>query len=58
LRRQRPLLELATRITKSSLAEALLEEEQREREADRQYWTILKKELETLRHARASLTKR
>ena len=58
LRRQRPLLELATTLTKPSLAEALLEEEQKEREADRQYWTPLKKELEKLRHARASLPRR
>jgi hypothetical protein len=55
LRRQRPLLELATTPTKSLLTEALIEEEQREREADRQYWVPLKKELERLRHARASL---
>ena len=53
LRRQRPLLELATTLKKSSLADALLAEEQREREADRQYWAPLKKELEKLRHARA-----
>ena len=58
LRRQRPLLELARTLTKSSLAEALLEEEQREREADRQYWAPLKKELERLRHARASEARR
>jgi hypothetical protein len=58
LRRQRPLLELATTPTKSLLADALIEEEQREREADRQYWVPLKKELERLRHARASLTRR
>ena len=54
LRRQRPLLELATTSTKSLLVDALIEEEQREREADRQYWVPLKKELERLRHARAS----
>jgi len=58
LRRQRPLLELATTHTKSSLADALLEEEQKERQADRQYWTPLKKELERLRHARASQARR
>jgi hypothetical protein len=54
LRRQRPLLKLATTSTKSLLAAALIEEERREREADRQYWAPLKKELERLRHARAS----
>lgn len=58
LRRQRPLLELATTLTKSLLEDALLEEEQREREADRQYWAPLKKELESLRHSRASQAKR
>jgi len=58
LRRQRPLLELATLQRKPSLADALLEEEQREREADRQYWAPLKKELETLRHSRALKEKR
>ena len=54
LRRQRPLLELAKTPTKSLLADALIEEEHREREADRQYWLPLRKELEKLRHARAS----
>jgi len=58
LRRQRPLLNLATTLTKASLADALLEEEERERETDRQYWVPLKKELERLRHSRASQTKR
>jgi len=58
LRRQRRLLNLATTLTKASLADALLEEEEREREADRQYWVPLKKELERLRHSRASQTKR
>jgi hypothetical protein len=58
LRRKRPLLELAATGNKSLLERALLEEEQREREADQQYWASLKKELENLRHARASLTKR
>ena len=53
LRRKRPLLELAVAGNKSLLERALFEEEQREREADRQYWAPLKKELENLRHARA-----
>ena len=56
--RKRPLLELAAMVSKSLLADALLEEEQREREADRQYWVPLKKELERLRHSRASQAKR
>jgi len=36
----------------------LLEEEQSERDADRQYWAPLKKDLEKLRHARARQAKR
>ena len=51
--RKRPLLKLAITGNNSSLADALLAEEQREREADRQYWAPLKKELESLRHALA-----
>ena len=58
LRRKRPLLELALAGASSSLADALLAEEQKEREADRQYWAPLRKELESLRHSRASLAKR
>ena len=57
LRRKRPLLELATSSKKALLGKALVEEERREREADRQYWAPLKKELEMLRHARVSVTK-
>lgn len=52
--RKRPLLELAVGASKPSLADAILVEEQREREADRQYWAPLKKELESLRHSRVS----
>ena len=52
--RKRPLLELAVTGSKPLLADALLAEEQREREADRQYWAPLKKELENLRHSRVS----
>jgi hypothetical protein len=37
----------------SVIAESLIQEEQKEREADRRYWMPLKKELETLRHARS-----
>jgi hypothetical protein len=58
LRRMRPLLGLALTHSNSSLADALLAEEQREREADRQYWVPLKKDLESLRHSRASQAKR
>lgn len=58
LRRKRPLLELALTGGSSSLADALLAEEQKEREADRQYWVPLKKELESLRHSRVSQVKR
>lgn len=58
LLRKRPLLELAVTGSQSSLADTLLLEEQREREADRQYWAPLKKELERLRHSRASQAER
>ena len=57
LRRKRPLLELVVRGSKSSLADALFAEEQKEREADQEYWAPLKKELETLRHSRVSHVK-
>ena len=56
--RQRPLLKALKSEDESLLAESLLAEEQQEREADRHYWLPLKKELETLRHARISQTKR
>jgi hypothetical protein len=52
LLRKRPLLRFAQAKKESLLADALLEEEKRERAADRQYWTPLKKELEMLRLAR------
>jgi hypothetical protein len=52
LTRKRPLLKLARPGNELELATALYEEEEREREADRQYWTPLKKELEELRHRR------
>ena len=57
LRRTRPLLGLALAGSSSSLADALLAEEQRERETDRRYWAPLKKELESLRHSQASQAK-
>ena len=56
--RKRPLLRLAEAKNESLLADALLEEEKGERAADRQYWIPLKKELESLRHARLPQLKR
>jgi hypothetical protein len=50
--RQRPLLKALHNEDESLLARLLIEEEQKEREADRDYWKPLRKELETLRHAR------
>jgi hypothetical protein len=58
LLRKRPLLKLAVAGSKSSLADALRAEEQKERETDRQYWAPLKKELERLRHSRTLQMKR
>lgn len=46
--KQRPLLELAG--DEEGLGKALMEEEMREREADRNYWQPLIAELEKLRH--------
>ena len=51
---KRPLLKLTKPGNDLILAEALLEEERLERNADRQYWLPLKSELELLRHARIS----
>ncbi len=45
------------KLWQSVIAAALVEEEKLEREADRQYWKPLKRELESLRHARASQAK-
>jgi hypothetical protein len=50
--KQRSLLKLAAAGQENDLIEALSEEERLEREADRQYWTPLKAELEQLRRAR------
>ena len=58
LLRQRPLLKALKSEDETLLSEFLRAEEKDEREADRRYWTPLKKELETLRHARISQTKR
>lgn len=52
--RERPLLKAAQTKDETSLARLLTEEEDKEREADRRYWRPLKKELETLRHARVA----
>jgi len=54
---QRPLLKALKLEDESLLAKLLIEEEEKERQADRHYWIPLKKELETLRHARISQTK-
>jgi hypothetical protein len=48
----RPLLREAAAGRETLLAEALLREESAEREADRQYWSPLKKELEQIRLSR------
>ena len=56
--RKRPLLKLVRAGNESVIAAALVEEEKLESEADRQYWKPLKRELESLRHARASQAKR
>lgn len=58
LYKQRPLLKALKREDVSLLGQLLIEEEERERKMDRHYWMPLKKELETLRHARLSHTKR
>lgn len=52
--RQRPLLKALKLEDESILAKLLIEEEEKEREADREYWRPLKKELERLRHRRLS----
>jgi hypothetical protein len=54
LLRQRPLLKALKSEDASLLAKLLAEEEEQERNEDRLYWMPLKKELETLRHARIS----
>jgi hypothetical protein len=48
----RPLLAVAARGAADELQRALAGEEAAERERDRQYWMPLRRELETLRHAR------
>lgn len=54
---QRPLLESLEMENESLLTKLLNEEEEKVRDADRLYWMPLKKELETLRHARISHAK-
>lgn len=51
---RRPLLQLASQGEEEALEHALKEEEAREREADREYWLPLRKELENLRRQRRS----
>ena len=51
-RRHRPLLALAQRDHQAELTAALGQEEWAERQADAQYWTPLREELERLRDAR------
>jgi len=48
----RPLLKLLPECTDDTLAAALVEEEQRDRAADRAYWQPLLAELERIRHER------
>lgn len=55
--RKRPLLKLVRDGNESAIAAALDDEEKLEREADREYWKPLKRELESLRHSRSSQTK-
>ena len=50
--KQRPLLKLAAPGTEADLILALSEEERLERQADREYWSPLKAELEQLRRLR------
>ncbi len=49
----RPVLAEVSAGNERGLERALLAEEQQEREADRQYWLPLRRELERLRHERA-----
>lgn len=52
LKTQRPLLCLLPNATESAIIEALSNEEEQERKADKQYWQPLLKELEKERHNR------
>ena len=54
---RRPLLKNVQAHNENRLAELLIDEEERERKADRIYWLPLKKELESLRHARIAQTR-
>jgi hypothetical protein len=53
LLRVRPLLSFAEPGKEASLSKALLREENAERQADREYWAPLRRELEKLRHTSA-----
>ena len=50
----RPLLILARTGNEAELESALMAEESEERQADRNYWQPLRRELETLRHAKGN----
>jgi hypothetical protein len=52
LKRQRPLLEMCIIKDIKGLEEAIEDEEKRERESDKIYWSTLVKELEQMRHDR------
>jgi hypothetical protein len=51
----RPLLNAAIRGATAELEEDLIREERAQREQDKAYWAPLRKELETMRHARSGL---
>ncbi len=55
---QRPLLKALEMKDESLLTKLLTEEEHQIRIADKRYWEPLKKELETLRHARVASSQR
>jgi hypothetical protein len=50
----RPILRFAIQGNREEVQSLLKDEEDREREADRQYWMPLKKELEAWRHTKDS----
>ena len=52
LRKKRRLLGLLPDCTEEELSAALIEEEKKERKADKSYWRPLLEELEKIRHTR------
>ncbi len=52
--RRRPLVAEPFAASRKALRHALVQEQETEREADREYWEPLKRELEQLRHGRRS----